>query len=138
MQVPRPDFLAVLGDLLALTGHPRQAEQQYQTVEFSGTLAALNRQVYNRQLAVFSADHGRRRDDAVRLAQGELAERKDGFGYDTYAWTLLAAGRADDACCIRPGVDVRHSRRSDPLSRRHDRQGPGRSRPGAPGVARPR
>ena len=96
-QVPQPDYLAALGDLLAMTGHAREAELQYRTVEFSGTLAALNRQVYNRQLAVFAADHGRNADDAVRLAAGELTERKDGFGYDTYAWTLLAAGRTDEA-----------------------------------------
>ena len=96
-QVPQPDYLAALGDLLMLTGHPKDAEQQYQTVEFTGTLAALNRQVYNRQLAVFDADHGLRTADAVRLAAGELTARKDGFGYDTYAWTLLAAGRVAEA-----------------------------------------
>ena len=96
-QVPQPDYLAALGDLLTLTGHPKDAERQYQTVEFTGTLAALNRQVYNRQLAIFDADHGRRTADATRLAAGELTVRKDGFGYDTYAWTLLAAGRVAEA-----------------------------------------
>lgn len=96
-QVPQPDHLAALGDLLAITGHPREAEQQYRTVEFTGTLAALNRQVYNRQLALFAADHGRGVDAAVDLARGELDVRKDGFGYDTYAWTLLGAGRVADA-----------------------------------------
>ena len=96
-KVPQPDYLAALGDLLAMTGNTREAELQYRTVEVTGTLAALNRQVYNRQLALFDADHGRHVDDAVRLASGELTERKDGFGYDTYAWTLLAAGRTDEA-----------------------------------------
>ena len=96
-RVPQPDYLAALGDLLAITGHRNAAEEQYRTVEFTGTLAALNRQVYNRQLAVFYADHGRKPQEAVRLAGGELDVRKDGFGYDTYAWTLLAAGRVADA-----------------------------------------
>ena len=96
-QVPQPDYLAALGDLLAMTRHSREAELQYRTVEVTGTLAALNRQVYNRQLALFDADHGRHVDDAVRLASGELTERKDGFGYDTEAWALLAAGRNRDA-----------------------------------------
>ena len=96
-QVPQPDYLAALGDLLGMTGHARESELQYRTVELTGTLAALNRQVYNRQLAVFDADHGRHSSDAVRLAAGELTERKDGFGYDTYAWTLLAAGRTEEA-----------------------------------------
>jgi hypothetical protein len=33
----------------------------------------------------------------VSLAQGELAVRKDVYGYDAAAWALLAAGRASDA-----------------------------------------
>ncbi len=96
-QVPQPDYLAALGDLLAVTGHRRAAAEQYRTVEFTGTLAAINRQVYNRQLAVFLADHGRKPAMAVDLAEGELQTRRDGLGFDTYAWTLLAAGRADEA-----------------------------------------
>jgi len=96
-QVPQPDYLAALGDLYAVTGRHAAAEQQYRTVELTGTLAAINRQVYNRQLAVFDADHGRHVDDAVRLATGELALRQDAFGYDTAAWALFAAGRFDEA-----------------------------------------
>jgi tetratricopeptide (TPR) repeat protein len=95
--VPQPDYLAALGDLLAVTGQRRAAEEQYRTVELTGTLAAINRQVYNRQLALFDADHGRHVADAVRMATAELEVRKDGFGYDTAAWALLAAGRVAEA-----------------------------------------
>lgn len=96
-RVPQPDYLAALGDLLARRGDRRGAEVQYRTVELTGTLAAINRQVYNRLLVTFDADHGRHVDDAVRLAQGELTVRKDAFGYDAAAWALFAAGRFDEA-----------------------------------------
>jgi tetratricopeptide (TPR) repeat protein len=96
-QVPQPDYLAALGDLEARTGNRSAAESLYRTVEITGQLAAINRQVYNRQLAVFDADHGRNVADAVRLATGELAVRKDAFGYDTAAWALFAAGRYAEA-----------------------------------------
>lgn len=95
--VPQPDYLAALGDLLALRGHRQEAEQQYRTVEVTGTLATINRQVYNRLLVTFDADHGRNVDGAVRLAEAELSVRKDAFGYDTAAWALFAAGRFDEA-----------------------------------------
>jgi tetratricopeptide (TPR) repeat protein len=95
--VPQPDYLGALGDLLARTGHRQEAEQQYRTVEVTGTLAAINRQVYNRLLVTFDADHGRNVDEAVRLAEAELTVRKDAFGYDTAAWALFAAQRFADA-----------------------------------------
>ncbi len=95
--VPQPDYLAALGDLLARRGDRRAAEVQYRTVELTGTLAAINRQVYNRLLVTFDADHGRNVDEAVRMAQAELTVRKDAFGYDAAAWALFAAGRFDEA-----------------------------------------
>lgn len=90
--VPQPDLLAALGDLHALTGHPAEAERRYDTVEFIGRLAALNRQVYNRQLALFYADHERRLGLALELATSELDVRKDVFGYDALAWALHKNG----------------------------------------------
>jgi tetratricopeptide (TPR) repeat protein len=80
-----------------VTGHRREAEEQYRTVELTGTLAAINRQVYNRQLALFDADHSRNVDEATRMATAELEVRKDAFGYDTAAWALLSVGRYDEA-----------------------------------------
>jgi tetratricopeptide (TPR) repeat protein len=94
---PQPDALTALGDLYALRGDSKLAEQQYQTVEAIAQLAALNRQVYNRQLVLFSVNHDRNVTDALRLADQELAIRKDVYGYDAEAWALLANGRAADA-----------------------------------------
>jgi len=94
---PQPDALAALGDLYALRGDSKLAEQQYATVEAIAQLAALNRQVYNRQLVLFSVNHERNVAEALRLADQELAVRKDVYGYDAKAWALLANGRAADA-----------------------------------------
>jgi tetratricopeptide (TPR) repeat protein len=91
--VPRPDLLAALGDVLTARGKTRAAAAQYATVEYEGTLARINRQVYNRQLAVFYADHHRHRTRALRLAQAELTVRKDIYGWDALAWTAYHAGR---------------------------------------------
>lgn len=84
--LPQPEFLAALGDLYLVTGLPEQANIQYDTVEFIGTLVAVNQQIYNRQLANFYSDHDMHLDKALELALTELESRKDIFGYDAAAW----------------------------------------------------
>ncbi|HEY4227694.1 MAG TPA: tetratricopeptide repeat protein [Candidatus Limnocylindrales bacterium] len=94
---PQPDALTALGDLYALRGDTKLAANQYATVEAIGHLAAINQQVYNRQLVLFSVNHDRDLATALTMAEQELAVRKDVYGYDAYAWALLANGRAADA-----------------------------------------
>jgi tetratricopeptide (TPR) repeat protein len=94
---PQPDAVAALGDLEALSGNDVQARQAYDTVEAIGHLAALNEQVFNRQLVLFSVNHERDLGAALRLAQDELESRKDVYGYDAVAWALLANGRVSEA-----------------------------------------
>jgi tetratricopeptide (TPR) repeat protein len=95
--VPQPDFLAALGDLYSIRGERRLAEEQYATVEAIATLAKVNQRVYDRQLALFYADHDVNVDRAVELAETELRVRKDVYGYDAYAWALYKAGRLEEA-----------------------------------------
>jgi tetratricopeptide (TPR) repeat protein len=95
--VPQPEFLAELGDLYQLSGQPRLAKEQYATVRTIGELASIQKQVYNRQLVLFDVNHGQRLEEALTLAQSELAVRKDVYGYDALAWALLANGRAAEA-----------------------------------------
>ena len=95
--VPQPEYLAGLGDLYQLSGQATLAEQQYKTVRAIAQLQALQGKVYNRQLVLFDANHGENAAEAVSLAEGELAVRKDIYGWDVDAWALLAAGRAADA-----------------------------------------
>lgn len=91
--VPQPDFLAALGDIYMLTDQPDEAQLQYKTVEYIGKLAALNKQIYNRQLANFYSGHDLHVKEALRLALAELESRKDIYGYDAAAWAYYRNGK---------------------------------------------
>jgi len=95
--VPQPDHLAALGDVYATLGMEKKAREQYETVELIGKLARINRQVYNRQVANFYADHDLRLGEARRLALAELRVRKDVYGYDAAAWASYKTGSYDQA-----------------------------------------
>ncbi len=94
---PQPDALAALGDLLALGGDAAAAERQYATVVAIARLQGDGGLLYNRQLVLFDVDHDRDVAGALVLAERELAARTDAYGYDAYAWALLANGRAAEA-----------------------------------------
>jgi tetratricopeptide (TPR) repeat protein len=94
---PQPEILAALGDLYKLSGHGARAGEQYALVERIGTLERVGGGIYDRQLILFAADHGRDVDVAVSAAKASLEQRKDVYGFDAYAWALFAAGRLDEA-----------------------------------------
>ena len=95
--VPLPDQLAALGDVYAASGKRALARNEYATVRAIATIANAKRQVYNRQLSLFYADHGLRLAEARGLALGELEVRKDVYAYDAAAWTLARSGRCAQA-----------------------------------------
>ena len=66
-------------------------------MEYIGKLAALNEQVYNRQLANFYSDHDLKLEEALQLALAELKDRKDINGYDAAAWAYYKNGEFDEA-----------------------------------------
>jgi tetratricopeptide (TPR) repeat protein len=95
---PQPDAVTALGDLLALRGDQAGANEQYATVEAIARLQSSGGGlVYNRQLVLFDVNHARDAAGALALAEQELQQRKDAYGYDAYAWALLANGRAAEA-----------------------------------------
>jgi tetratricopeptide (TPR) repeat protein len=95
--IPQPTILAALGDLYARTGSPAQAELQYDTVEFIGKLSSFNQQLYNRELALFYADHNIKLAEALKLTTQEIKVRQDIYGYDALAWALFKNGHLDKA-----------------------------------------
>lgn len=98
--VPQPEFLARRGDLYTLRGRAGDAElatADYATVEVIARLAGEAASVYDRTLSLYLANHGLDATRAVRLAAAELAVRRDVYGYDAYAWALLAAGQPAQA-----------------------------------------
>ena len=53
--------------------------------------------LYNRQLAIYYADHDLRAEEAYRQAQLEYEKRRDIYGADALAWTALKAGKLTEA-----------------------------------------
>ena len=87
--IPLPLYLAALGDVYTVSGDRANAEKQYATVEFIGRLNEINQQVYNRELALFYADHDRKLPEALKLARKEFDVRHDVYTSDALAWALL-------------------------------------------------
>ena len=95
--VPMPVYAAALGDLYTLQGKRAEAEKQYALVEFIAKLSELNHDVYNRELALFYADHDRNLPTALELARRELTVRHDVYTWDALAWALAKNGKDAEA-----------------------------------------
>lgn len=95
--VPDPTFAGALGDLYKIAGRHRDAARQYQLVEQIGKLNEFNGALYNRQLAMFYADHDLKPNEAYLDAAKEYSVRRDVYGADALAWTALKAGKTAEA-----------------------------------------
>jgi len=96
-RLPDPSFVAALGDLYKLAGRDKDAEAQYRLVEQIGHLSAVNGALYNRQLALFYADHDLKPAEAYENAVKEYEVRRDIYGADAVAWTALKADKISEA-----------------------------------------
>jgi tetratricopeptide (TPR) repeat protein len=94
---PDPVALSFLGDLHTKQGDLTAAENAYALVEAVAALATANKQIYNRELSLFYANHGRKLNEALRLARAEISERKDIYGYDALAWAEYHANHFEQA-----------------------------------------
>src|SRR5271166_1335093 len=95
--IPVPEYVAALGDLYWKTGQRQEAKKQYDLVEYIGYLNGLNAHTYNRELAVFYADHDMKLKESLDLAQKELEVRRDVYTQDVLAWSLYKGGKTKDA-----------------------------------------
>lgn len=91
--VPRPEVMIALGDIYSITGDFDRARDSYATVE---VISQLSPGVYDRNLALYEADHGDP-EAALELAERGLEERRDVYGYDTLAWACYRLARYADA-----------------------------------------
>src|SRR5947209_8673942 len=96
-RLPDPVYVAALGDLYKLTGREKEAATQYELVEYIARLNQLNGTLYNRQLALFYADHDLKAEEAYANAKREYEARRDVYGADAVAWTALKAGKVVEA-----------------------------------------
>lgn len=95
--IPLPIYAAALGDVYARVDDKSNAGKQYELVEYIGKISALNKQVFNRELAMFYADHDRELPKALELARKELEVRHDVYTHDALAWALYKNGRTSEA-----------------------------------------
>ena len=95
--LPMPEYIAALGDVYSKIGKSDEARRQYELVEYIGQLSALNKALYNRELAYFYADHDIKRQQGLELAQRELDYRRDIYAYDVVAWNLFKNGKFEEA-----------------------------------------
>ena len=95
--IPLPIYAAALGDVYRKMERADDARKQYQLVEYIARLNAMNKIVYNRELALFYADHDLRLPESAELARKELQVRKDVYTWDVFALALYKTGRAREA-----------------------------------------
>jgi tetratricopeptide (TPR) repeat protein len=95
--LPDPAFVAALGDLYQIAGRTKEAEAQYALCEQTARISAVGGRLYNRQLALYYADHDLKSGDAYQIAKHEYETRRDIYGADALAWTALKAGKIDEA-----------------------------------------
>jgi tetratricopeptide (TPR) repeat protein len=95
--IPMPVYVAELSDVYAKTGRTEDAKKAYELVEYIARLSALSQSVFNRELALFYADHDLKVDEAVTLAHNELAAREDVYTWDALAFALYKKGQDQEA-----------------------------------------
>ncbi len=95
--IPLPLFVSSLGDVYKKTGNMQEAKKQYDLEEYIGLLTKINKIIYNRDLALFYADHDMKLDEALDLAKKELEVRKDIYTYDVLAWTFYKNNQFKEA-----------------------------------------
>jgi len=95
--LPDPSFVAALGDAYHLAGQDQEAAAQYALVEKIAQLETANGKLFNRQLALFYADHDRKPQEAYASAMKEYSIRQDIYGADAVAWTALKANKVAEA-----------------------------------------
>lgn len=94
---PDPSYVAALGDIYHLLGREQDAASQYKLVEAIAHLNSVSGNLYNRQEALFYADHDIQVEKAYEHAVQEYAERKDIYGADAVAWAALKTGKVAEA-----------------------------------------
>jgi tetratricopeptide (TPR) repeat protein len=111
--LPFPVYVEELGDVCRKMGRGKEAQQEYDLVEYIGHLSALNRVLANRELALFYADQGIKLPEALELARKEIEVRHDIYTWDTLAWVLYKNGNLQDASAAMDKALALHT--NDPL-----------------------
>jgi tetratricopeptide (TPR) repeat protein len=125
-RTPSLDLAARIGDLHAANGNIAEAERYYRLAE---DLAGPRVAQTEAHLALFLADHGRKLDEAVSIAEAVARQRHDIFTEDALAWSYFKVGRIDEAMlastrALRTGTrDAEIVRRAEQIRAASQRRG---------------
>lgn len=111
--IPLPVYVAALGDAEAKAGNKAEAQKQYELFEYIARLNSFNQVAYNRELALFDADHDIHLQQALELPRKEFEVRHDTYTWDALAWALYKNSQSEQAA-----VAMEHALRlntKDPL-----------------------
>lgn len=115
---PMPEAVILLGDLHTQAGDEGLAQEQYALARTIARLQQDAGQDVDLELALFEADRGEDPHAALELARRAHAARPDNvYAADVLAWSLLRAGRADEA--VAPMEHALRLGTADPLVRYH-------------------
>ncbi len=94
---PHPENLYLLGRALERTGQHAAAQSAYQDFERLALIESAGWDNANRELVRYYTDQARHPEAALRVAEREIARRKDILTLDAYAWALYRNGRHVEA-----------------------------------------
>jgi tetratricopeptide (TPR) repeat protein len=94
---PRPETLALLGDLLARSGDAAGAADATATIEVIERLGGTSAVLFDRQLLLFDLDHRAVTPDDLARARAAVEVRPDAAGHDLVAWAAFRLGNLAEA-----------------------------------------
>ena len=124
-RTPTLDLAARIGDLYAEARNAAESERYYQLAE---DLAGPPIAQTEANLALFLADHDRKLNEAVKIAEAVAATRQDIFTEDALAWAYFKVGRLDEAVAASARALRTGSRDGGVLSRAEEIRAASRGR----------
>lgn len=94
---PHPENLYDLAVALEAAGRTDEARAAFARFEPLARAESAKEDNANRELVFYYVDHASRPEDGLRVAEQEVARRRDVHTLDAYAWALHATGRTDEA-----------------------------------------
>jgi tetratricopeptide (TPR) repeat protein len=94
---PHPENLYDLALARARAGRTAESQRAFADFEIQARAESDGEDNANRELIFYYVDHAGRAADALRIAERELARRRDVRTLDAYAWALHANGRRAEA-----------------------------------------